>query len=401
MNKNTFLNHNSLCPLPWNGIFVNPDGKVKNCAISNQVIGDVNQEPIQNIINNNLNQSIRQDMLNNIKHSRCNSCYSVEDNSSSNDNESNRSWYKKIAVNHTNMSLFDSTKNFSLTVLDLRWRNTCNYACVYCGSDLSSTWESLVNSDNQYIINENALEQSKKYIFNQLSSVRHVYLAGGEPLLMKDNAELLDRLYQINPDVEVRINSNISVITGPVFKQLQKFKNVRWTISVDSNHDIFEYMRWPGKWNQFVSNALTIKELVGDQINFNMVWCILNYSNILDTIEELLGLGFHENMFIIQCLRDPTPLSVLHLPKQHIEDLKIKIDRRKRLSNPNWWLYKSLDSMYNFLNNPAPKFKKNFLLKTGQEGLASTIDYLSLADQLRNTSSRSVFKELYQIYDSN
>jgi radical SAM protein with 4Fe4S-binding SPASM domain len=401
MNKITLLNHHSLCPLPWNGIFVNPDGKIKNCAISGQALGDINQESIQDVINNDINQSIRQDMLNNVRHKRCNACYSVEDNASSSGvNASNRSWYKKIALNHTDMTVFDSTKNFNLTVLDLRWHNTCNCACVYCDPNFSSKWESLVNTD-QVAVNPNSIEQSKKYIFDQLASVKHVYLAGGEPLLMKDNVELLKQLYVVNPNVEIRINSNISVITGPVFKQLEKFKNVRWTISVDSNHDIFEYMRWPGKWHQFVSNALAIKELVGDQINFNMVWCILNSSNILDTIDELLALGFHENMFVVQCLRDPTPLSVLHLPQQHIENLKIKIGTKKESSNPNWWLYKSLDSMYNFLSNEPPAFKENFLLKNGREGLSGTIDYLRAVDQLQNNSSQTVFKELYQIYDSN
>ncbi len=399
MNKNTFFNHNSLCPLPWNGIFVNPDGKIKNCAISRQSLGDINQQPLQDIVDNHINREIRSDMLNNIKHKRCNACYLVEENASlKNNNESNRTWYKKIAVKHANMSIFDSVKNFEPVVLDLRWQNTCNYACVYCGPDLSSKWESLINED-QIDINLPSLVQSKKYIFDNLATVKHVYLAGGEPLLMKDNAVLLNQLYQINPDAEVRINSNISVLNGPVFEQLQNFKKVKWTISVDSNHNIFEYMRWPGKWDQFINNALTIKELVGDQINFNMVWCVLNGSNILDTIDELLDQGFHENMFIVQCLTDPAPLSILNLPKQHLEDLKVKINYRKNQANPEWWLYKSLDSMYNFLNNESSLLTNGDLLKSEKENLSSTVDFLTTIDQQRNTSSRNVFKELYKIYD--
>lgn len=401
MNKNTFLKHNSLCPLPWNGIYVNPDGQIKNCAISRQTLGNINKDSIEDAINNDINRTIRNDMLNNVRHSRCNDCYSVEDNSSSKyNNESNRSWYKKIAIKHTNMDIFDNDKNFSPTVLDLRWQNTCNYACVYCGPDLSSKWESLTNN-NQSTVNENSINQSKKYIFEQVSSVKHVYLAGGEPLLMKDNAELLSQLYQVNPNVEIRINSNISVLDGPVFKQLTKFKDVRWTISVDSSHSIFEYMRWPGKWDQFVKNALVIKNTVGDNINFNMVWCILNSTNILDTVDELIDLGFHENMFIIQCLSNPTPLSVLNLPHDYQNSVKTKISQKMLQANTNCWLYKSLDSMYNFLTNCTPLFKNNFLTNTGDQGLDSTIKFLKRADQLRNTSSQSVFPELYKIYDSN
>lgn len=396
MNKDTLLNHISLCPLPWNGIYVNPDGQIKNCAINNQTLGNINQEPLHNIVNNSINQTIRNDMLNGVRHTRCNTCYLVEDNSlDTNDNESNRSWYKKIAINNSNLDIFDNNKNFEPIVLDLRWRNTCNYACAYCGPDLSSTWESLA-SDSKFVPNEHILDQSKQYIFDRLLNVKHVYLAGGEPLLMKDNVELLNRLHDVNPNVELRINSNISNLNGPVYALLKKFKNVNWTVSVDSRYENFEYTRWPGKWNNFVKNVLLVKDQVGDQMNFNMVWSILNSDEIFDTFDTLLDLGFHENMFIVQCLRDPSPLNVLQLPPSHINELKLKIKNHMNRSNPEWWLYKSLTSMYNFLNN-AGLSREN----TSNRILQDTIDFLTKIDDLRGTSSRAVFKELYNIYDSN
>lgn len=401
MNQDKFLNHNSICPLPWNGIYVNPDGQIKNCAISRQTLGNINQESIANIVNNKVNQSIRKDMLDHVQHPRCNACYSVEDNAlSKTTNESNRSWYKKIAVKQSNLDIFDNTENFKPVVLDLRWKNTCNYACVYCGPDLSSTWESLVNG-KKVAIEETVLDQSKQYIFDRLASVDHVYLAGGEPLLMKDNVALLDQLLVKNPNVEIRVNSNISNVNNPVFERLKKFKNVRWTISVESRHEIFEYMRWPGNWDMFVKNALTIKELVGDQINFNMVWCALNSTEILDTFDTLIDLGFHENMFVVQCLQSPASLSVLQLPPDVIKNLKIEIMNRIDKANSEWWLYKSLNSMYNFLHNPSPIFRKNEFLKTKSVGIDGIVEYLTSVDHLRKSDSRKVFKDLYKIYDSN
>lgn len=400
MNKDTFLNHSSICPLPWNGIYVNPDGQIKNCAISKQTLGNINQESIANILNNEINQSIRQDMLDQVQHPRCDSCYSVENNAASNtENESNRSWYKKIAIKHSNLDIFDNSKNFKPVVLDLRWKNTCNYACVYCGPDLSSTWESLLN-DKEFAIDETVLDRSKQYIFDRLSSVDHVYLAGGEPLLMKDNVALLDRLFVENPNVEIRINSNISNVNSPVFERLKRFKNVKWTISVESRHGVFEYMRWPGNWDLFVKNALIVKDTVGDQINFNMVWCALNSTEIIDTFDTLIDLGFHENMFVVQCLQKPAQLSVLQLPPDVIQNLKIKIMNRMDKANPEWWLYKSLNSMYNFLHTPAPVVKKNEFLESNSAGVDGIIEYLSAIDQLRKTNSRTVFEDLYKIYDS-
>lgn len=399
MKKTVFFNHPSLCSLPWTGVYVNPNGYIKNCAISREVIGDINQVPLREIVNNSVNQTIRKDMLDGLKHSRCNACYSVEDNSKAKINESNRSWYKQVAIKHANMDIFDSTENFEPIVLDLRWRNTCNFACVYCGPDLSSNWAALME-DNSWSISEQNLNKSKEYVFSNLKNVKHVYLAGGEPLLMKDNYELLDLLYQINPNVDIRINSNISNLKGPVFAQLQKFKNVKWTISVESTGPLFEYMRWPGKWDDFVKNSATIKQCVGDQINFNMVWCILNPFGIFDTFDFLSAQGFHENMFVVQCLDNPTPLNVLHLPAEHIQLLKNEIARRLKDADPKLWLYKSLNSMYNFLNKSAPKFKSTFQMSSGNDGIKGTIDFLKQVDKFRNTESRHLFKELYNIHDS-
>lgn len=399
LNKVTFFNHPSICALPWNGIFINPDGKVTNCAISGEVLGNINTESLRDIVNNTINKTVRQDMLDGIKHDRCLSCYSVEDNSGLKTNQSNRSWYKQIAIKNADMTIFDSVERFEPNVLDLRWRNTCNNACAYCAPDLSSYWASLMD-DDRWTINEDNLTESKNYIFDQLKSVKHVYLAGGEPLLMKDNYELLSRLYECNPTVDIRINSNISNLNSPVYSQITKFKNVRWTISVDSMGQHFEYIRWPSKWNTFIENAHTIKNHANDNINFNMVWCIMNPTEILDTIDFLIEQGFHENMFVIQCLIDPSPLSILHLPQDYLEGLKVKIKKRMEHANPQWWLYKSLTSMYNFLSNPSPAFRPSTIMLEGKEGLDGTIEYLKKVDSVRNTDSRSVFKELYKIYDS-
>lgn len=398
MNYKIFFKHPSLCSLPWIGIFVNPDGRVQNCAISREAIGNINQEPIEQIINNDINKCIRKDMLDSVRHSRCDACYSVEDHSKLKISQSNRTWYNKVAANNVDLSIFDSTENYNLSVLDLRWRNTCNFACVYCGPDLSSNWAKLLN-DDRWVSAEDSLETSKNYIFNHLDTVKHIYLAGGEPLLMKDNYELLQRAYAINPEIEIRVNSNISNIDSPVFQELKKFKNVKWTLSVDARGQTFEYMRWPGNWDDFVKNAQVVKECVGDQINFNMVWCILNPFEILDTFDFLLEQGFHENMFVVQCLTSPSPLSILHLPPNVIEQLKDKITQRLKSANPKWWLYKSLTSMYNFLHTTAPKFEKSFQLSSGREGIQGTIEFLKQVDELRGTNSQLIFKDLYNIHD--
>ncbi len=86
----------------------------------------------------------------------------------------------------------------------MRWRNTCNLACVYCDSSLSSTWAKELNEPIR--VDEQQLAKTKEYVLANAPNLKNVYLAGGEPLLMKENSELLDRL---DPSCTVRINTNL------------------------------------------------------------------------------------------------------------------------------------------------------------------------------------------------
>lgn len=398
MNPGDFQKHNSLCPLPWTGVYVNPDGAIKNCAISRETLGNIHDRPLPEILHNDVNRNIQKDMLEGHQHSRCNACYDVEHTvGGQQENASNRSWYKKITLhNRLDLGIFNSTGYAQPTILDLRWRNTCNQACVYCGPDLSSMWaESL---GDQYRINDEILDQSQQWIFSNLDSVKHVYLAGGEPLVIKENQRLLEKLLKTMPDVEIRVNSNIRHINNPVFELLSRFKDVKWTISVDSKEQCFEYMRWPGNWNNFLHNLSAVKKQVGDQINFNMVWCMLNDVDILDTIDLLLDLGYHENMFVVQCLAGPSPLSILHFPKEHRVDLQKKLKLKWNDCNPEWWLYKSLHLMYNFLDqeivlkaNPSFHGKKPLSL-----GIKGTAEFLAEIDRIQNKDSKELFPRIYQ-----
>jgi MoaA/NifB/PqqE/SkfB family radical SAM enzyme len=383
MNPKDYFLHNALCPLPWIGVFVNPDGAIRNCAISNQILGNIRDTPIEQILMGSTNVAIKTDMLDHVRHARCNACYRVEDLSNSErQSGSNRSWYKKYGLQ--NLNLYNSPNNFKLKILDLRWRNTCNLACVYCGPDLSSRWANELN-DTNYNIDETVIAKNKKYIFDQLDTIDHVYLAGGEPLLINENLELLNLLAERKPDVEIRINTNLSVVDNKIFKKLLTFKNVKWTVSVDATGDEYNYIRYPGDWNRFYSNLLDLKNKNFD-INFNMVWCVLNAESIFKCVEDLQSVGFHENTFIIQCLDNPTSLEVRNLPLEQLENIKSTIKNKLTTTNPEYWLHKSLEIMYNYINNPLPS-----------GSLEQTFSFLKTLDDRRNIDSRTVFPSLYKL----
>jgi molybdenum cofactor biosynthesis enzyme MoaA len=188
-------------------------------------------------------------------------------------------------------SLYD-VPNFALHTVDIRWSNLCNFACVYCGPEFSSKWA----SEQGVVINtpEDQRRQAfKEYIFERAGQLKHVYLAGGEPLLMKENLELLQEL---NPDVNLRINTNLSKVDTGVFDAVCRFKNVHWTVSVETTEDEFEYIRFGGRWQDFLDNLNTIRKL-DHKISFNMLWFLLNHTTVFGCVDYLKDLGFHNNSF--------------------------------------------------------------------------------------------------------
>jgi organic radical activating enzyme len=183
---------------------------------------------------------------------------------------------------------------------------------VYCSADYSSKWAAELGKKVPH--NQQSIDRVKEYVFSNIKNLTNVYLAGGEPLLMKQNQEFLELLYKENPDVTLRVNTNLSKTDTKIFDQLCQFKNVHWTISVETIEQEYEYVRHHGNWQDFLRNLNIIKKLP-HRISFNMLYFILNYKSIFDCVEYFQKQGFHNNSFVIGPLFTPEYLNILNLPK--------------------------------------------------------------------------------------
>jgi hypothetical protein len=142
---------------------------------------------------------------------------------------------------------------------------------------------------------------------------------------MKENLKLLQEL---NPDVNLRINTNLSKVDTGVFDAVCQFKNVHWTVSAETIKDEFEYIRFGGKWQDFLDNLNIIRQL-NHKISFNMLWFLLNYQSMFDCVDYLKILGFHNNSFIIGPLIGPDYLNIRHLPQNVLNSVKNKLQKLK------------------------------------------------------------------------
>jgi len=375
MTPRDMLTNPTFCPMPWTGLMYNFDGKVKNCIRSAGPLGNIKDQSIESILLDN-NQPRQQHIIDQQPVETCHTCYDLERGKTGFDHISDRVFYirelKNIPVDTYQVGRFD------LRTVDVRWTNLCNFACVYCGPEFSSKWNEELKI-RPAVPDQPQLMDFKNYIYDHAGQLNHVYLAGGEPLLMKENLTLLEKL---KPDTNIRINTNLSKVDTRVFEAICNFPNVHWTVSVETQAEEFEYIRHGGSWPDFLNNLTTIKQLK-HKISFNMLHFLLNYNSIFDCVDFLQAQGFHNNSFIIGALLTPEYLNIRHLPQNVLNSVKSKLQDRIN-QKPGYLLEDSYQNMLHHIDTP---FEKNIM---------QSIDRLSELDQRRGIDSKAIFKDLYK-----
>ena len=162
--SSNYIKNKSLCPLPFTGAIVNTDGEVWCCSISKEVLGNVNVQPLEQILSTSKKlKEIRRDMLDNKFPHNCEDCYKKEKHHKATDfeNVSNRLYHIKI-LKDSPFKLYKDEHQFELQQMDLRWRNTCNFACVYCDSTFSSVWAQFQGVPDK--MSNKAMEETFKFV---------------------------------------------------------------------------------------------------------------------------------------------------------------------------------------------------------------------------------------------
>jgi len=377
-----YFKNKSLCPLPFAGLYIEPSGDVKCCSISKQTLGNIHTQSIKDLINGETVKTIRRDMLEEKFPSNCNECYEKEKNFKSiNFNQISNRLYHIGKLGTSPIKLYEDENNFELQQLDVRWRNTCNGACVYCGPELSSRWAVELNDTKR--MTKQAMSDSIEYVYDHIDTVKTLYLCGGEPMMMKENVKLVKIIADTRPELDIRINTNLSNLNNPVYETIKDLPNIHWILSAEASEDRFEYIRYPLRWTTFINNFKAIQKLP-HKISMNMSWNILNAFGIFEFIDIMIKNGMHENSFVINPVLDPKYYNVLNLPEDVINGIKKEATKRHgRLHDPFMLKY-SYEAIIKHCNEP---------IMHKQQELKQQLEML---DARRSLDSKKVFPELYE-----
>ncbi len=372
----------SLCPLPFAGLYIEPSGDVKCCSISKQTLGNIHTTSIEDLVNGETVKNIRREMLEKKFPSNCNECYEKEKNFKSiNFNQISNRLYHIGKLGTSPVKLYEDENNFELQQLDVRWRNTCNGACVYCGPELSSRWAVELNDTKR--MTKQALSDSIEYVYDHIGTVKTLYLCGGEPMMMKENVKLVKIIADTRPELDIRINTNLSNLDNPVYETIKDLPNIHWILSAEASEHRFEYIRYPLRWTTFINNLQKIQKLP-HKISINMSWNILNAFGIFEFIDLMIQNGLHQNSFVVNPVLEPKYYNVLNLPQDVINSIKKEATKRHgRLHDPFMLKY-SYEAIIKHCNEP---------IMHKQQELKQQLETL---DSRRSLDSKKVFPELYE-----
>ena len=191
--------------------------------------------------------------------------------------------------------------------IDLLFDRSCNLACRTCGAHASTFWEKHLRDNNLPVIKfkpTDNLATIKEVLTNlDLSNLKQVQFCGGETLLGTTYWETAQLIADLVPNAKDTLLLGFQTnATQPVpakyYDLIEKFKLVKFMISIDGTHDRFEYLRWPANWNQVVDNIFTIREKVPGNVMFYVQECTSNLNMFyFGEVREWVAKHFSTNRF--------------------------------------------------------------------------------------------------------
>tara|TARA_R110000772_G_scaffold83367_3_gene176400 strand:- start:6736 stop:8040 length:1305 start_codon:yes stop_codon:yes gene_type:complete len=413
-NQVTKTHGNKFCAAPWNSLHEGPDGLVSTCCKTREPIGWSHKQTFEEMYNSEHIKTVRSQFLKGEQPAQCIECWRQEEsgNPSSNRVMSNSSGFQTIdeLVRATDS---DGTLNKHMPEwLDLLWTNKCNFACLGCSPEISSTINNKhkksfailngVDIDHYHkeSINWNNANKNKiDYIIKYSDTIKTIHLNGGEPFMQEGVYELLEEMIKRNLHKKIRVwsHTNGSIIKGYKGIDLISDYLVHWgdnakiTLSNDGFGIRGEYIRYgynESKWLQ------VFDKIVNSNIRLNVQTCInvMNASVIGEVGERLYELGNRKKVDgSVTMWMNPTlntrMLNIVPELKQQVLTNMYNAANSKNLL-PNW--HKTLNNAIEWTKNNEiiPDWKTRALYRGINE-----------LDRTRNTNFCNVFPELTILYN--
>tara|TARA_Y100001937_G_scaffold120419_1_gene177623 strand:+ start:465 stop:1652 length:1188 start_codon:yes stop_codon:yes gene_type:complete len=328
----------NVCSAPWRGLHIQTDGGISTCCAGNFKLGNINHDTIESALASNKLKKVRESIMNgSLPEDYCKFCIAARKNGAAVEQD----WHNSLSKD---FDIQKASQEYQYPVIfDARWNNTCNSACVYCNSMFSSKWASMTNTKEPKVLHDNK-QKIKTFFLDKGSNLKTVAMVGGEPLLIKENADLLD----VIPDdvtIDVISNFSINVTNSKVFEKLLTKRKVHWHFSMENVGERYEYVRQESNWQRLLDNLKILGNEVRNppekndhEIQFHSLYHLFNGTRLCEFKEfsaealsffphKLKGYPGKHIDIVWQNFQEPTAMCLDYYGKDVLEGCIVELEK--------------------------------------------------------------------------
>lgn len=303
--------HDKFCVLPWVSLEASPIGTVRPCCLAMNELEDDNgnkyhlaQVPLDQIQNSSAMQQLRRQFLAGERPQTCRRCWNEE--------RAGRTSKRMHTLDRLKHIIGDNVSwnedAMPLMFLDLKLGNICNLKCRICGSWSSSQFaaeeikfnrkEETRSSFAYQMLKDGAWPRENndfwKNLDCHLDDVRYIEFTGGEPFMIQEHFQLLQKLVDTGRAGQVEIHYNTNGTQYPDQAEFiwKHFRHVEIAFSIDDVEQRFEYQRTNAIWADVVDNIQKFKEMRNRNNNITLqCCCTVNVFNVyyLETVADWIS----------------------------------------------------------------------------------------------------------------
>lgn len=381
----------NFCIAPFQSIRQNAYGRNSPCAFGAGEWHHGHLSPLERWNSTELNQ-LRQEFIDGKKPDACHRCWAEE----SAGKESLRQRQQQYFPNDYEQFIKTGQWTAGPKTAVFKTSNVCNLACRSCaGWDSNSyTKEGLYYADqyNTLATVDGQVKKHNRFIpllppkhmdFMQYKEIAHnlekIDFFGGEPLLNTSQLDLLEYLTEQGLSKNITLFYSTNCTNKPterIKRAWSKFKRLELSLSIDGIGDKFEYLRYPGKWDEaesIVNGILDLKNTLNCEVytmgslTISAMNC-QDADNIYNWHKQVIG-----NVYV-NMVNSPGYLAVHILPDPVKQALRQHISHAETLG-------------YLDIANSDPDQFSEFVM------------WMTRQDLYRQQSFKQVFPEYYQLLE--
>ena len=447
----------TFCPLPWNSINLRNNGDLRICCNTNSYSPkrgimtkedgtpyNAGKDDWNEARNADILKEVRVSMMKGEWHPECTRCKKEEESGMRSRREyENDDWgkysgdislEKMLPITEEDGTL-DTSKQ-DIEFMDIRYGNFCNLKCRMCGPTDSHKWyDDFVKTTGrthykdthetiQLTKNAKGKWHTDQYDWFQDNDIywdnfekyapdaKKLYIVGGEPLIIDEHQESLERLVASGKagKIQLEYNTNLTMVPDRLVHLWEQFKQIRIGVSIDGIGDVFNYQRTPAKFDAVYKNMMTLQN--NERINLK-AWFAYTVTpmNVFHTADFMKWKLTESGLDKFNPITGPRPVITHHMchsPKYY--NVKVLPQYLKDQVAEHYQEHKDWILTTDF----SDKVKDNFIkVLTGiekfmmsedysEEWLDHFIDQTAKLDEVRNQNILDIvpqYKELFNAHN--